>query len=98
MSEGRDPDPPSDENEEAATDEPHGGQETAPSEALSLGSIGTIFSLGSAVLGGIIDHFKDGDSSQPQSRSLDQLKELLARADVEGSEAFELPSLLIVML
>lgn len=68
-------------------------QETDPSEAISLGSLGTIFSIGSSVVGGIIDHFKDSDSSQPQSRELDQLKQLFARTDVDASEALALPSL-----
>lgn len=61
------------------------------SGALSLGTIGTIFSLGAPIISGIIDHFKNGD--QQQRRQAEELESLFARADVDESGALKLPSL-----
>ncbi|KAI0089733.1 hypothetical protein BDY19DRAFT_905487 [Irpex rosettiformis] len=51
------------------------------SDAIKLGTLGTIFSVGAPVIGGIIDHFKN-NGNQQQRR---ELEELLARADASGA-------------
>lgn len=54
------------------------------SDAISLGTIGTIFSLGAPVVGGIIDHFKNNGQQRRE------LMDLLARAEVDESGALKL--------
>lgn len=54
------------------------------SDAISLGTIGTIFSLGAPVVSGIIDHFKNNGQQRRE------LMDLLARAEVDESGALKL--------
>ena len=58
----------------------------------SIGTLGTVFGLAGPVIGGIIDHFKN-NGSQQQRRDALAFDELLARAEVDESGAFKLPSL-----
>lgn len=53
----------------------------------SLGTIGTIFSVGAPIVSGIIDHFKNkgNDQQQNQARELEAL--LFARDGGDDSEA-----------
>ncbi len=53
------------------------------SDAISLGTISTIFSVGVPIVTGIIDHFKNSGSQQ-QSR---ELEALFARADIDETGA-----------
>ena len=58
------------------------------SEALSLGTIGTIFSLGSPIISGIIDHFKNSGNAQ-QRRSAIELEDLVRRQlELIGEDPF----------
>jgi hypothetical protein len=62
------------------------------SDAIKLGTLGTIFSVGAPIIGGIIDHFKNGDNQQQRR----ELEELFARQDVSGmsqSDAIKLGTL-----
>ncbi|KAI0691125.1 hypothetical protein BC835DRAFT_1361677 [Cytidiella melzeri] len=62
----------------------------ADSDAISLKTLGTIFSVGAPVVGGIFDHFFKGNSSQRR-----EYEEILARqaTDVDSSEAISLKTL-----
>ena len=59
------------------------------SDAIKLGTLGTIFSVGAPIIGGIIDHFKNGDQQQRR-----ELEELFARqSDIDQSDAIKLGTL-----
>ena len=68
------------------------GAPTDSSEALSLGTIGTIASLGGSVISGLIDHFKNNGQSRRE------LIELLARQDVDESGALDFKSIISGLL
>ncbi len=55
----------------------------------SLGTIGTIISLGVPVISGIIDHFKNSGTQQQQQQAR-ELETLFARATVDQSGALSL--------
>lgn len=78
----------------SSTPPPTGTATTAESAALSLGTIGTIFSLAAPVISGIIEQLKSSGSQQ-QRRDASELEELFARATAQADQsgALKLPSL-----